>query len=277
MRHVLFARSVKRIALLLVAVLTLPSTPAAVRDDHAAYVGGTVEIPIDAHGKLDLTDGTHLRFTYSTGGFALSYASITSMEFGQKIGRRIGATVALGVTTLGLGASPMLLSKKRRHFLTLGYTGRTGAAEAVVFELSKGICQAVLPTLEARTGKRVEIISDGKNTPEVQHSIVASQAPAATAVPVPPRSSTTAAPVASATVPTIPSASGLVPMSFVSNPPGALVSFSGMRVCYTPCVTKLEPGHRHKVKMTLAGYTDWAGEITIEAGKPSTVVADLHR
>jgi PEGA domain len=50
---------------------------------------------------------------------------------------------------------------------------------------------------------------------------------------------------------------------------------SGMAVCNTPCATKLE-AHSFKLKMTLAGYADWTGEITVEAGKPSTVVADLR-
>lgn len=82
--------------------------------------------------------------------------------------------------------------------------------------------------------------------------------------------------VAPVTAPAVPSAGGLVPITFASNPPGAIVSFSGMGVCYTPCVTKLEPRRRHKVKMTLAGYVDWTGEINIEPGKPATVVAELQ-
>jgi hypothetical protein len=49
-----------------------------------------------------------------------------------------------------------------------------------------------------------------------------------------------------------------------------------MGVCYTPCVTKLEP-RRHKVKMTLAGYADWTAEITVEGGKPATVVGKLQQ
>ena len=61
-------------------------------------------------------------------------------------------------------------------------------------------------------------------------------------------------------------------MTFASNPPGALLSFSGMGVCYTPCVQKLEPQRFYKAKMTLAGHADWTGEITVEAGKPATVV-----
>jgi hypothetical protein len=65
---------------------------------------------------------------------------------------------------------------------------------------------------------------------------------------------------------------GLAEVPFTSNPPGALVSFSGMRVCYTPCVIKLEP-RQFRVTMTLVGYAEWTREITVEAGKP--IVAEL--
>jgi len=65
-------------------------------------------------------------------------------------------------------------------------------------------------------------------------------------------------------------------VTFASNPPGAAVSFSGMEIGRTPLVTKLE-ARKYKVKMTLAGFGDWSGEITVEAGKPSTVVAQMER
>jgi Zn-dependent protease with chaperone function len=71
-------------------------------------------------------------------------------------------------------------------------------------------------------------------------------------------------------------ANGLVNVTFTSSPPGALVSFSGMAVGYTPCVIKLE-ARWYRVKMKLSGFADWAGEITVEAGKPSTVVAQMER
>jgi len=69
-------------------------------------------------------------------------------------------------------------------------------------------------------------------------------------------------------------ANGLVYITFASNPPGAIVSFSGMAFAATPFVTKLQPGN-YLIKMTLAGYPDWETEITVD-GKPSTVVAQLN-
>jgi hypothetical protein len=59
-----------------------------------------------------------------------------------------------------------------------------------------------------------------------------------------------------------------------SHPPGALVSFSGMSACNTPCVLKLE-ARSLRVTMTLSGYVEWTREIAVEAGKP--IVAEMQR
>jgi hypothetical protein len=76
------------------------------------------------------------------------------MEFGQKVGRRVGATIALGVTTLGIGALPVLFSKKKKHYLTVSYQNGS-ANEVAVFELAKDVVKTTLPVLEARTGKKI--------------------------------------------------------------------------------------------------------------------------
>jgi hypothetical protein len=81
-------------------------------------------------------------------------------------------------------------------------------------------------------------------------------------------------PVAKAPAPAPRSANELVEMTFVSNPPEALVSFSGMVICHTPCVMKLQ-ARKYPVKMTLAGFADWTDQIAVEAGKPSTVAAEM--
>ena len=53
--------------------------------------------------------------------------------------------------------SPLfLLSKKRRHYLTIGYVDERGRQQAVVFELGKKIVRSTLIGLEARTGLTVD-------------------------------------------------------------------------------------------------------------------------
>jgi hypothetical protein len=72
------------------------------------------------------------------------------------------------------------------------------------------------------------------------------------------------------------SSNELVQVQFVSKPAGAVVSFTGVPFSRAPFSTKLPPG-TYAVKMTLARYADWTGTVTVEAGKPSTVVAEMAR
>jgi hypothetical protein len=103
------------VALFLVLLLTVQPSLAAVRGDKALYVGGSLPIPEKQKGKLDASGDTLLVFTWDKGKWEAPFKSITSMEYGQKAGRRVGAAVALSAVTL---VGPLLLfSKKRKHFL----------------------------------------------------------------------------------------------------------------------------------------------------------------
>ena len=54
----------------------------------------------------------------------------------------------------------LLLSKSRKHFVTLGYMDQDGKQQAVVFRCGKGDIRSVLAALEARTGRRIEYQDD---------------------------------------------------------------------------------------------------------------------
>jgi len=54
----------------------------------------------------------------------------------------------------------LLLSKSRRHYVTLGYVDEAGIQQALVFRVEKGDIRMVLASLEARTGRRVEYQDD---------------------------------------------------------------------------------------------------------------------
>ena len=61
-------------------------------------------------------------------------------------------TVAMAVVI-----SPVfLLSKSRRHFLTVGYTDEQGQQQAMVFRVDKNSIRATLVALEARTGLKIQ-------------------------------------------------------------------------------------------------------------------------
>jgi hypothetical protein len=50
----------------------------------------------------------------------------------------------------------LLLSKSRKHFVTIGYADAAGEQQALVFRVGKHDIRSVLASLEARTGRRVE-------------------------------------------------------------------------------------------------------------------------
>jgi hypothetical protein len=74
------------------------------------------------------------------------------VEYGQQVSRRYAAAVLI---------SPiLLLSKERRHYVTLGFVDGQGDRQAVVFRVDKEDIRAVLAALEARTGRRIEYQDD---------------------------------------------------------------------------------------------------------------------
>ena len=98
--------------------------------------------------RLDLTAADSLSFQYGQGNLQIPYQRINTVEYGQNVSRRYAEAVLL---------SPVfLLSKSHKHFVTLGYVDAEGKQQAVVFRVDKGDIRAVLASLEARTGRRVE-------------------------------------------------------------------------------------------------------------------------
>ena len=86
---------------------------AGLGSDKSLYVGGTVSaIPQNTEGKLIADDQKTAVFHWQKGEWKVPYDKMTSLSYGQHAGRRVGSTIALGVTTLGIGALPML-SRKR--------------------------------------------------------------------------------------------------------------------------------------------------------------------
>lgn len=126
---------------------------AAVTGAEVMYVGGTVKgLPEATEGRLDTKDEEKLAYSSEKGSFEVPYANITSLEYGQKAGRRVG--VALVITVWAL------FSKKRKHFLTIGYNDGNGKPQGVVLEIAKGRAKTMITIIEARSGKKVEYESE---------------------------------------------------------------------------------------------------------------------
>ncbi len=131
------------------AVLAVLPLAAAGLGGHAQYVGGTVAgLSGKTSGLIQTTSSTTMLFAAKAVTVRVPYGDISNIEYGQRVERRYLEAILI---------SPlMLLSKKRAHFLTVGYTDAQGLQQAMVFQVNKGDVRSVLVSLEARTGRKVE-------------------------------------------------------------------------------------------------------------------------
>ena len=149
------------LAFLTITCILLESVAgAAVRGRAAKYVGGTVAgLTAGTDGFLELADSSAVFRAKKGAAVSIPYGRIESLEYGQKVGRRVGA--ALGTA---MAISPvfllLLFSKKRKHFLTIGFTDESGSKQGAVFELAKGVVHETLTSLETTSGKKVEFESE---------------------------------------------------------------------------------------------------------------------
>jgi hypothetical protein len=141
------------VSVLLAGVLSLPLF-AAVRGQKARYAGGTIAgIAENTKGVFDQSREDAAVFTTKDGKkIVIPYKNIESLEYGQKAGRRVG--VALAVSPL------FLLSKKRKHYLSIRFQDEQGQSQGAVFELAKGIVRSTLANFETRSGKQIEYESE---------------------------------------------------------------------------------------------------------------------
>lgn len=238
--------------LILITTLLLHPLSAAVRGSHAEYAGGTVStLKQGVQGTLVAGDDTALRFTFKDGEVAIPYSQIVTLEFGQKVGRRVGAALG-GMVAFGLPGLIILMSKKKKHFLTIGYRSEDGKGQAAVFELAKDTVANILPALEARTGKRVEReVGDGWD--EVGHA-------------------------ATPHVPGAPPAPRVEPLPFSltieATPIGTEVIIDSKTFGPAPVMVKLTAG-QHYIVLRKDGFVTWTRDVDAKPGESTTLSADL--
>jgi hypothetical protein len=140
--------------------LALTSTAfAGIGSDKAVYMGGTAALKTGKEGVLDCTGTENAVFRVKKATeISIPYSAVTSIEYGQKAGRRVGAAIATTILVSPVGLA-LLLSKKRNHIVTVGWTV-DGKNEGAVFEVGKDVIRQTLVSLEARTGKKVEYESE---------------------------------------------------------------------------------------------------------------------
>jgi hypothetical protein len=138
----------------LVGCLALPLLLTAAEPGvRAEFIGGTLAgIAAKTDGRLDLTGEDGMLFCAGKTELTIDYRRVNTLEYGQNVGRRYAAAILISPV--------LLLSKSRKHYVTIGYTDADGKQQALVVRIEKGDIRAVLASLEARTGRRVEYQDD---------------------------------------------------------------------------------------------------------------------
>ena len=119
----------------------------------AQFIGGTLSrVPAKSGVRIDLSGAESLLLRSSNAEVSVAYQKINTIEYGQSVSRRYAAAILISPV--------LLLSKARKHFVTVGYADADGKQQALVFRVQKGDIRSVLAGLEARTGRRIEYQDD---------------------------------------------------------------------------------------------------------------------
>jgi len=133
--------------------------------NNATYMGGSTKdrdfpgAKTKVDGILRTGDSSALKFEFKLKKeiktYAIPYDRIIDIEYGQKAGRRVGAAIATAVLLAPVGLF-LLFSKKRKHYVTIGYRDAEEKEQVAVFELDKNDIRMTLSIIETRSGKKIE-------------------------------------------------------------------------------------------------------------------------
>lgn len=114
----------------------------------AEYLGGTLPtLAPNTGGTILTTDPISFIFKTKHATIRVPFDRIHQIEYGQKVDRRVLEAFLL---------SPLfVLSKKRAHFVSIGFEGEDGRLEALVLRVDKKAVRTVLVSLEARSGRKI--------------------------------------------------------------------------------------------------------------------------
>jgi len=118
------------VSLMLLLALACASSPAARPGSAAEYLGGTLaSLSPRTTGWLITTDPISLVFYTKKSVIRVPYERINELEYGQRADRRILEGVLL---------SPLfVLTKKRDHYVTVGFELEDGQQQALLFRVDK--------------------------------------------------------------------------------------------------------------------------------------------
>ena len=117
--------------------------------NRVTFVGGTISgVQSRSSARIELLGADALEFNSRDASLKIPYKDINTLEYGLRVSRRYVEAALI---------SPVFLfSKKRSHYLTIGFVDRDGKQQAMVLQVGKDDIRPLLVSLEARTGLKIE-------------------------------------------------------------------------------------------------------------------------
>jgi hypothetical protein len=139
--------SVKQCLVVLLALSSLLQARETAK--RVVFVGGTVSgVNARSTARIEVESADALEFDSRGSSIRIPYKDINTLEYGLTVNRRYIEAALI---------SPVFLfSKKKSHFLTIGFVDKDGKQQAMVLQVSKDDIRPLLVSLEARTGLRIE-------------------------------------------------------------------------------------------------------------------------
>ena len=135
----------RSLSIVLILCFCFEALWAGVDSQKTMYVGGTLSsIKEQTEGVSSISDEKVFLFDYGSSKLQIPYNRIESLEYGEKVSRRGGIV------------SRWVITKKHKHYLTIGYKDENGQQQSAVLELGKDIVRVTLAALEARSGRKIE-------------------------------------------------------------------------------------------------------------------------
>lgn len=250
--------------------------------DKVRYNGGSVQTKVkpDEWGNKLTVTSDEINFILKDGqkiGFAPN--QVTSISYGQEAHRRVGTAIGLAVFSLGIGALSAL-HKTKLHYIGINYNDQDGKKQGLLIQGDKSNFRAIIVALQGVTGLPISVGDKDRN--EIPAGITTQ----VTKTPDEPKeaksgdksgSDAGASGAASkASTETVTQSEAEAIIALASTPASADVYVDDAFIGNAPASLKLKPG-KHTIRVTMAGYKDWAREMSVLAGSQVTLTATLEK
>lgn len=245
------------------------------------YNGGSISTkvkPDDWDNKLTVSSDAIVFALKDGQAISIPPHQVTSLSYGQEAHRRVGTAVLIGVFSLGIGALSAL-HKTKLHYIGVNYDDKDGKKQGLLLQGDKSNFRAIIVALQGVTGLPISVAEKERGeipagiatqTAKPEETKAAESKEPGKAVPA----ASDAAPAATASNVTPAEADAII--ALVSTPAGADVNVDDAFVGSTPATLKLKPG-KHTIKVSLAGYKDWARDMTVLSGSQVSLTATMEK